>query len=59
VPVVVHQNLLAPLVINYYIQEVAENPVIATDFVLWIPLFFSSASVLQLGTLSLIEVSLL
>jgi hypothetical protein len=45
--------------IYYNTQEVAKNPVILTDFVLWLPLFFSSAFVLQLGTLSLIEVSLL
>ena len=44
--------------IYYNTREVAKNRVIHTDFVLWLPLILSSASVLQLGTLSLLEVPL-
>ena len=45
--------------IYYYTQEVAKKPVIVTLFVLWLPLFPGSASVLPLGTFSLPEVPLL
>ena len=45
--------------IYYNTQEVAKNPVMLAEFVLWLPLFFSSAFVPLLGTLSLLEVPLL
>jgi hypothetical protein len=45
--------------IYYNTQEVAKNPVMPAEFVSWLPLFFSSAFVPQLVTLSLLEVPLL